>query len=164
MKIEGLRPSQKAALVLLRFVIGWHFLYEGLAKLFNPQWTSALYLAEAKGLFRPLFESILADPKTLQVVDLINIWAQIAIGCGLILGLLAPVATVGGILLLVAYYLANPPLPGFRSSLPVEGSYLIVDKNLVELLALIVLLVFPTNRTFGLDRLIFWKKIKHQNG
>ncbi len=163
-KRAGLGPGQTAALVFLRFVIGWHFLYEGLAKLFNPQWTSALYLAEAKGLLRPWFESILADPKMLKVVDLINIWSQMAIGCGLILGFLAPVAAVGGILLLAIYYVANPPLPGFTSSLPAEGSYLIIDKNLVELFALVVLLVFPTSRTFGLDRLIFWKKIKKGDG
>ena len=37
------RP-QVTALVTLRLFIGWHFLYEGLAKLVNPYWTSAEYL------------------------------------------------------------------------------------------------------------------------
>ena len=32
---------QTTALVVLRVLIGWHFLYEGLAKLGNPYWTSA---------------------------------------------------------------------------------------------------------------------------
>ena len=31
-------------LVLLRMAIGWHFLYEGIAKLFTPNWSSASYL------------------------------------------------------------------------------------------------------------------------
>lgn len=155
-------PLQQAALILLRLVIGWHFLYEGLAKLFNPNWTSAPYLAEAQWLFRSFFESILARPTLLKIVDLLNIWGLVAIGSSLILGCLAPVAICFGMLLLCFYYIVNPSLPGFKSSLPIEGNYLIVNKNLVELFALVVLLLFPTSRTIGLDRFIFWKKIKSE--
>jgi len=35
---------QKSMLVILRIVIGWHFLYEGIAKIYTPDWTSAGYL------------------------------------------------------------------------------------------------------------------------
>jgi len=35
---------------ILRIFIGWHFLYEGLAKLFSP-WSSAGYLMESQWLF-----------------------------------------------------------------------------------------------------------------
>jgi hypothetical protein len=45
--------SQKKAtfiiLTILRVAIGWHFLYEGLTKLFNPAWTAAGYLESATG-------------------------------------------------------------------------------------------------------------------
>ncbi|GAG09256.1 unnamed protein product, partial [marine sediment metagenome] len=40
---------------------------------------------------------------------------------------------------------------------PVEGSYLIVNKNLIEMCALFVLTIFPTGTIIGLDRLIFLK-------
>jgi len=153
-------PLQTAALVFLRLVIGWHFLYEGLAKLFNPNWTSAPYLADAKWIFRSFFESILANPTLLKTVDFLNIWGLIAVGCSLLLGCLAPLATFFGIILLCVYYVVNPALPGVKSSIPAEGSYLIINKNLVELSAMVVLLFFPTSRIIGLDRFIFWKRIR----
>jgi thiosulfate dehydrogenase [quinone] large subunit len=42
---------------------------------------------------------------------------------------------------------------GYFYSIPTEGSYLIVNKNLVELAALAVILVTRTGRDAGLDRL-----------
>ena len=48
-------------------------------------------------------------------------------------------------------------LVGYAYSMPTEGSYLVVNKVLIELAALVVLLAFPTGRLVGLDRLIFWK-------
>ena len=38
-------------LVTLRFLIGWHFLYEGISKLLNPYWSSAAYLLDSKWIF-----------------------------------------------------------------------------------------------------------------
>ena len=32
---------QLTVLVVLRILIGWHLLYEGIAKLLNPNWSSA---------------------------------------------------------------------------------------------------------------------------
>ena len=71
---------QTVALVTLRIVIGWHFLYEGLAKLTNPYWTSAGYLAESQGWFSGLFFDMATSPKVLTVVDYLNIWGLILIG------------------------------------------------------------------------------------
>lgn len=146
---------QWAGLVVLRLVIGWHFLYEGLAKLFNPYWSSASYLVEAKWVFADVFTAILASPQLLKIVDWLNIGGLIAIGLSLISGLLVTPASIAGMILLALYYVACPPIVGFKSSLPAEGSYLIINKNLVELAALFVLVLFPTGRVAGLDRLIF---------
>jgi hypothetical protein len=38
--------------------------------------------------------------------------------------------------------------------MPTKGSYLIVNKVLVELAALVVILALPTGRQVGLDRLL----------
>ena len=42
---QALLSKPMAAVLLgLRLVIGWHFLYEGLAKLLTPDWTATPYI------------------------------------------------------------------------------------------------------------------------
>lgn len=147
-------------LFLLRIAIGWHFLYEGIAKLLNPYWTSAGFLLESKGLFSGLFHSLATDPTSLKVVDFLNTWGLIAIGLGLMAGFLTRTAAVAGMVLIFLYYICNPPFIGFTYSAPQEGSYLFVNKNVVEFFALWVLLLFPTGKILGLDGLIFRKKAR----
>lgn len=146
------------ALVIMRVAIGWHCLYEGLAKLINPGWSAAGFLSQSKWIFAPVFNWMADTPAVLNIVDQMNIWGLILIGLGLILGVFARVASGAGVLLLLLYYLSNPPLPGLFYSLPQEGSYLIINKIFVEMTALFVLTVIPTSHIIGLDRLIFWKK------
>jgi thiosulfate dehydrogenase [quinone] large subunit len=147
---------QAGTLVALRLLIGWHFLYEGLAKLLNPYWTSAGYLAESQWWFKGVFLAIAASPTAVTVVDYLNMWGQTLIGLALMLGLLTRWATIGGVVLLALYYIAAPPFVGYTYGMPAEGSYLIVNKVLIELAALLVLLAHPTSQTFGLDR--FWAR------
>ena len=45
-------------------------------------------------------------------------------------------------MVLLMYYFNNPPLIGLEYSMPSEGNYLIVSKNLIEAVALFVLAVF----------------------
>jgi predicted dehydrogenase/uncharacterized membrane protein YphA (DoxX/SURF4 family) len=146
------RP-QLAGLVVLRLLAGWHFLYEGIAKLVNPYWTSADYLGSAGWIFQDAFHALAANPASLAVVDFLNVWGLIFIGLGLLLGVFTRTATAFGGALLTLYYVANPPFAGLSPG-PAEGSYLIVNKTLVELAALVVLLVFPTGHLVGLDRWI----------
>ena len=63
------------------------------------------------------------------------------------------IASVGGIAFLVLFYVANPPFVGYFYSLPTEGSYLIVNKNLVEVFALCVVAAFPGVGFLGLEAL-----------
>jgi len=149
---------QMAALVILRVLIGWHFLYEGISKLLNPYWTSAGYLLESKGLFSGLFSSLAANATLVKIIDLMNIWGLIAIGLGLMLGYLTRTASSAGILILLLYYLSNPPLIGVTYTAPAEGNYLLINKNLIEMAALAVLLLFPTGQWIGLDALIFRRR------
>jgi uncharacterized membrane protein YphA (DoxX/SURF4 family) len=142
-------------LILLRMAIGWHFLYEGIAKLFTPNWSSASYLDSSPWILHDFFQWIIAHPTILQVVDLMNIWGLIFIGLGLILGIFTRLAGVCGMLLLALYYVAHPPLVGLETTIPTEGHYLIVNTILIEFFALLVLTLFPTGKIIGLDRLIF---------
>lgn len=148
---------QVTALVILRMMIGWHLLYEGISKLINPYWSSAGYLMESKWIFASWFQSIVANPTALKIVDFLNEWGLIAIGLGLIAGVLTQVATIAGIVLLLLYYFANPPFVGLTYSMPTEGSYLIINKTLIEAAALFVLAIFPTGRKIGFDSFLFKK-------
>ena len=67
-----------------------------------------------------------------------------------------------GALLLCLYFLANPPLLGSARTVPAEGSYLFVDKVLVEMVAMLVVLAFPTGHIVGLDRLKLWERSKDE--
>jgi len=145
---------QEAFLVLLRMAIGWHFLYEGLVKVWGPGWTSAPYLAESRWLLSDSFHWIAAHPTALQVVDLLNVWGLVLIGLALLLGAFSGFAALCGIALLGLYYVASPPLVGLPSNAGAEGSYLIVNKNLVEILALCVVAAFPAGGFFGLERAV----------
>ncbi len=141
---QPLTPLQSTALALLRIVIGWHFLYEGLVKLFDPNWSAAGFLFESKWLLSGLFHWVASNPAALQVVDWLNITGLLLIGLGLFFGLFSRIASVCGFLLLSLYYVANPPLIGLSSGGFTEGNYLLVDKNVVELFALLVLRIFPS--------------------
>lgn len=144
-------------LVLLRVLIGWHFLYEGIVKVLNPNWSSLGYLMDSQGFLAGFFHSLASNPNVLQVVDFLNMYGLLAIGLGLILGCFTQIATVAGMLLLALYYLSHIPFVGASYALPTDGSYLWVDKTLIELIALAVLFVLPTGRYIGLDRFIFGK-------
>lgn len=49
------------ALVLLRLTIGWHFLYQGLAKLEDPSFSSAGFLGQAKGPLGDRYRELIED-------------------------------------------------------------------------------------------------------
>jgi thiosulfate dehydrogenase [quinone] large subunit len=150
----SLSRPQMTAVVVLRVLIGWHFLYEGLSKLANPGWSAAGYLSQSRGPFAGLFRWMAADPSVLSDVNLLNKWGLTAIGLGLILGCFTRLASAAGLLVILLFYLCNPPFVGYFYSIPTEGSYLIVNKNLVEAAALAVVLVTGSGRVAGLDRII----------
>ncbi len=150
--------SQLFALVSLRVLIGWYFLYEGLVKFLNPNWTSLGYLKDSKGWFSPLFNFITEHEFLMSLADNLNIYGLTIIGLLLIVGLFTKAAGFGAISLLSLYYLSHPPLLNVVYMLPTEGSYLWIDKNVIMLCAVVVLILFPTSTQIGLDRIIFKKE------
>jgi thiosulfate dehydrogenase [quinone] large subunit len=154
----GYSKWQAIALIVLRYLVGWHVLYEGIAKLLNPQWSSLSFLQDSKGLLEGIAGWIIANPGVLNVVDFLNTWGLIAIGLGLLLGLLSTLAAATGSLLVLVYYLNATPLIGVEYILPADGNNLLVNKTLIEAAALFVLALFPTSWIFGLDALIMKRK------
>ena len=65
MEQERFSRLQMIALVVLRVVIGWHFLYEGVAKLLKPNWSAAGFLLQSRGPFADVFQWMAARPEVL---------------------------------------------------------------------------------------------------
>lgn len=142
------------AITVLRVLVGWHFLYEGLTKVTAPSWTAVGYLKQAKGPLSDQFRSLATRPDLLANADLITMWGLTIVGVCLILGLFTRLASLAGIGFILLFYLAAPPLIGYFYAIPSEGSYLIVNKNLVEAAALVVILLTGSGRFAGLDRIV----------
>jgi thiosulfate dehydrogenase [quinone] large subunit len=159
--MDLINRTQQAGLVVLRTLIGWHFLYEGWTKVLSPAWSrdgaplarfsSAGYLRGATGPFSGLFHG-LADSSWLPWLDLLVAWSLLLVGLGLMLGLFTQLACAGAIALLALFYLSWLPTRGVHQP-GAEGSYLLVNKNLIEAAAVFVVLVFRTGRIAGLDLL-----------
>jgi thiosulfate dehydrogenase (quinone) large subunit len=154
METGTLSRSALLSITLLRVFVGWHFLYEGIAKLTSPSWSAAGYLKQARGPFAGLFRSMAAQPNLLENANLITMWGLTIVGLLLMLGLFTRLASLAGIGFILLFYLATPPFVGYFYAIPSEGSYLIVNKNLVELSALIVIFATGSGKFAGLDRIV----------
>ena len=159
---SGLNRPQQIALVLLRTLVGWHFLYEGFFKMWGPawsragaplaHWTAAGYLKAASGPFAGLFHG-LADSRFLPIVDPAVAVALMLAGLSLMLGLFTRAGALLALALLSLFYLSAIPTAGVPQP-GTEGAYLLVSKNLVEAAAVLVVLSFGTGRIAGLDLLL----------
>ena len=146
----------KETIILMRILIGWHFLYEGVIKLYNPEWTSFGYLATAQGPFQSIFTAIANEPY-IGIADGLNKFALVFVGITFLLGIFEKAGAIFAIGLLLLYYLAHPPFP-WLEQLKVEGAYWFVNKNLIELVACMVIYQFPTGKYFGLQQIFDRKK------
>ena len=145
-KMWGLKDS----VALMRIFIGWHFLYEGIIKLYNPDWTSFGYLASAQGPLKSVFTALTSEG-VIGWIDGLNIAALIVVGLTLTLGIFEKLGAIVGIGLLALYYLAHPPFP-WLMQVNVEGSYWFINKNLIELVACIIIYQLLTGTYCGLRR------------
>ncbi|MCW5515060.1 DoxX family membrane protein [Muriicola sp. Z0-33] len=151
MGITNINGNFRNTIVVLRILIGWHFLYEGVIKLYNPEWTSFGYLATAQGPLKFLFVP-LANENIIQWVDIMNCGALVIVGITFILGIYEKLGAFIGVALLALYYWAHPPFP-WLTQLNVEGSYWFVNKNLIELVGCLIIYQFPTGDHFGFKRI-----------
>lgn len=159
-KIQPFTNLQLSALVILRFLAGWHLLYEGVSKLLNPGWSAAGFLGESQWIMSGISKWIVSNNNVLNAVDFLNTWGLIAIGLGLIVGLFTSFAAFSGAILLFIYYFNNAPIVGIEYTIPSEGNNLLVNKTLIEAMSLFVLAVFPTGSIIGLDVFINRLKIR----
>lgn len=162
-----LSTFQQFSLVTLRTCIGWHFLYEGYFKLILPawapdgthlgRWSSASYLNGATGPVGHLLHAMFAAGwgPMIDVTVIVALWG---IGLSLMLGLFTQRGCEAALGMLTLFYVTAVPLDGVPHAF-MEGNYMIVNKTLIEWVAVAVLLSFKTGRIAGLDQLYFeWRK------
>jgi uncharacterized membrane protein YphA (DoxX/SURF4 family) len=96
-----------------------------------------------------------APLNNLDVINRLTMYGLVAIGLCLIAGLFTRFAALSAAAFLAMIYLAMPPLPGLPPNPKAEGNYLIVSKNLVEMLACLVIATTPSGHWVGFDALFF---------
>ena len=92
--------------------------------------------------------------RLLELSDFLVKWSLVVLGACLMLGLLSRTTTSLTALLLLSFYLAFPALPGWPEGPRNEGHYVLVNKTLIEVIALLALVFIPTGSWAGLDNLI----------
>lgn len=136
------------ALLLLRLSLGWLFLYAGLTKLTNPEWSAKGFLENANTFSG--FYNWLASPNILPIVDLLNEWGLTLIGIALILGIFVRLSSYLGALMMLLYY-----FPGLVFPYVGEHSF-IVDEHIIYICAFILIASLSKSHHFS----IFGSRIK----
>ncbi len=128
-------------------------------------------VVDAEKLLRPDQRAagpVMLPPTQIDQIDALTMWSLVLIGALLISGLCSRLAAAAGAALIFSFYLAMPPWPGVPPAPGPEHS-LWVNKNLIEVIALLALASLPTGRWFGLDALVGrlplkWRPEPQENG
>ncbi|MEZ6039847.1 MAG: hypothetical protein R3C20_05035 [Planctomycetaceae bacterium] len=101
-----------------------------------------------------LQQGSVSEPWTLlRVTDILTIAGLTILGVMLLLGLGTRLACIMAAFMLFNFYMAMPPWPGVPEAPGPEHSF-IINKNLIEVIALCGLAALPTGYWFGLDSLM----------
>jgi len=148
--------KKSVVMTVLRMLVGWLFLYEGLWKLMQENWSAVGYL---KTSHLVAFQKIAENPGLLSFVDSLNMWGLTLVGAALLIGLLVRFSAVCGIALLSLYYIAQPPflVPS------AEGHYLWVNWNVIGVVALLAICFMPSYSIGSLIAAWLGKKLRSRD-
>jgi len=139
----GVNKSTRLSIFLLRISLGFLFLYAGITKITNPEWSAAGYLKASKS-FPALFNWFASDAN-LVWINPINEWGLTLIGIALITGIFVRWSSIGGFLLMILYYL---PVLDFPYIAP--HSY-IVDEHVIYALLFLLFYASHAGKFWGAD-------------
>ena len=139
---------QKCSLFLLRIGLGWMFLYAGLTKIMDPNWSAEGYLRNAKS-FSGLY-TWLANSSLLPFINFINEWGLTLIGVALILGVFVRLTGYLGPLLMLLYYFPVLDFP------KISTHSFIIDEHIIYLFVFLVLAAYKADSFWSVRNLI-WK-------
>ena len=142
---------QRLFITIQRIAIGWHFLYEGLAKILHGNWTASGFLLNTSGFFSWFYHWLAGSPILLQATDFLNMYGLFLIGLALFIGLYSRIASLLGASLMILYYFAYPPFG--NPLMNNDGHLFIVDKLFIEAAALLFLFLYR-EKGFSIDTLI----------
>jgi uncharacterized membrane protein YphA (DoxX/SURF4 family) len=115
-------------------------------------------LTDAQKRRAPAKENGQSEPRQwsrLDWMDAITRYGLTAVGAFLLLGLFTRSACLAGAGFLFLFALAMPALPWLPENPRAEGHYLFVTKNIIEMLALLMLATTPSGQWAGLDGLLY---------
>lgn len=153
-----LKTHRRILVALLRFAMGWVFLWAFLDKLFGLGFATCKgasmlcekawlmggspttgFLSNADGVFAPVFHWMAATPAVSVVVNWLFMLGLLGIGVALILGAGMKLAAYGGTVMLVMMWLAAPP-----------ANNPFLDDHLVYAIVLILLRWLNAGHFYGL--------------
>ena len=159
--MKSIKNLKRILYTLIRIAIGWHFLYEGISKLFIPGWSAESYLLNSPGPFSAFYQSLASNPVLLKTVDILNIYGLILIGTGLFIGLWIRYASAAGILVLILYYFAYPPF-GISAFDSIESHVYIINRSFIEA-ALLCFFMFSGIKGYGIENLASIRRFLRMN-
>jgi uncharacterized membrane protein YphA (DoxX/SURF4 family) len=92
-----------------------------------------------------------AEWTRLRKIDNLVRYGLLIIGALLVLGLFTRSACVAGALFLLSFYLAMPALPWLPEPAMSEGHYFFINKNIIEMLALLAIACSRPYQRYGFD-------------
>ena len=101
----------------------------------------------------------------IRSINLRTMWGLTIFGLLLMLGLFTRLSALGGAALLTLFYLAMPPWHGVQEIPSIEHN-LFVNKNFVEMVALLAIAAMPSGKWFGLDAavsVLFTRRPKNES-
>ena len=141
--------TAEAALLVLRILIGWHFLYEGLWKLMQQDgWSCVSYLGAAQGPLAAMFKWMAGQSWLVAICDWTVMLGLVAIGLSLMSGVLARISALSGIALMAMFYCCQPPEPFAEAFSGADGRFFILERNAIEALGLALIAATPCWRGF----------------
>ncbi len=140
--------NQKSSIFLLRFLLGWMFLYAGLSHVLNPNWTALGYLKGSQTLSG--FYQWLGSSQNIGWVNFLNEWGMTLIGLSLVVGIFVRIAAASGILVMILYYI---PILSFPYVGKGTNSF-IVDQHIIFISVLFLLFSFDAGKYLGLKPLV----------
>jgi uncharacterized membrane protein YphA (DoxX/SURF4 family) len=114
---------------------------------------------QARELLKP--EQLTRGPLPAENTPLLEssrraMWGLIVLGALLIIGFCTRLAAIGGAVMLTMFYLVLPPWPGVPEPPGSPEHAFLINKNLIEAIALLGIAALPTGSWFGLDGVIRW--------
>jgi uncharacterized membrane protein YphA (DoxX/SURF4 family) len=98
-------------------------------------------------------------PRSWTLIDFLDWstrWFLLVVGCLLMVGLFSRLSCFAAAGFLLLTVLTQPSLPWIPAPPNSEGNYLVVNKNVIEMVALLVLMTTRSGRWFGLDAVVSW--------